>query len=71
MSRKKKIEPNIVLTIDIHGYSNIAMVVSHDDEILTINHIEKLSANNYNIRKRVIELMTTLYKQYAFDTIIF
>ena len=63
MSRKKKIEPNIVLTIDIHGYSNIAMVVSHDDEILTINHIEKLSANNYNIRKRVIELMTTLYDE--------
>lgn len=71
MSRKKKIEPNIVLTIDIHGYFNIAMVVSQNEEILAINHIEKLSQNNYNIRKRVIELMMLLYKQYAFDTIIF
>lgn len=71
MSRKKKIEPNIVLTIDIHGYSNIAMIISHNDEILSFNHIEKLSSNNYNIRKRIIELMMTLYKQYTFDTIIF
>lgn len=71
MSRKKKIEPNIILTIDIHGYSSIAMVVTHNDEILAINHIEKSSTNNYNIRKRVIDLMKLLYKQYNFDTIIF
>lgn len=71
MNRKKKIEPNIVLTIDIHGYSKIPMVVKQEDEIITFSHVEKLRSNNYNIRKRVIEMLKLLYKQYNFDTIIF
>lgn len=71
MSRKKKIEPNIVLTIDIHGYSNIAMVIRQNDDILSFAHVEKSNLNNYNIRKNVLDLLKLLYKQYNFDTIIF
>lgn len=71
MSRRKKIEPNIVLTIDIHGYSNVAMVVRQKEKILSFTHVEKLSSNYYNIRKMIIERMMLLYKEYNFDTIIF
>lgn len=70
MSRKKKIEPNIVLTIDIHGYSNIAMVVRQKEKILCFRHIEKFSSNYYNIRKKIIEIMLSLHEEYNFDTII-
>jgi len=71
MSNKKKIEPDIVLIIDIHGYSNIPMIVRQNDQILSFTHVEKSSLNHYNIRKKVKELILLLYKQYQFDTIIF
>ena len=68
--RKNKLEPNIALTIYIHGYNNIPFVVT--DSAGVIKHITDISriGTYYSIRRSVINKVTELVDLYKVDTLI-
>lgn len=69
--RKNKIEPNITITIDIHGYMNIPFIVKDKlGNILAMRNIVK-GRPAYDIRRLVINLLDELIQEFNVDTIIF
>ena len=70
MPKSTKIKPNIVLTITIHNYLNIPFIVTNSlGQILDTFNITKVGSN-YNIRKRVIDMINVIRSSYEVDTII-
>ena len=70
MPRTNKLKPNIILTINIHNYLNIPFIVTNAfGQILNMYNITKVGSN-YNIRKRVIDMISTIHSSYEIDTIV-
>lgn len=67
----KKIIVKNTITLDIHGYNNIPIIVRDKENILAYAQVEKLGRSNYSIRSEVIKLLKLLIVQYNIDTIIF
>lgn len=68
---KNKIEPSIILTLDIHAYLNIVFIVKDiSGNILSMSKISK-KFSNYKTRQDVINEIDRLISQYNIDTIIF
>ena len=67
---KEKIEPNIILSIDIHSLRNIPMCVTNSDgNILSLTFVEK-NASYHTIRMKVIDMINLLRQKHPIDTII-
>lgn len=68
--KKTKIEPNIIITLDIHGYLNIPFIVrDNEGHILKLCHVVK-DYSFYKTRKSVIEMLDNLIQEFNADTII-
>ena len=67
---KEKIEPNIILSIDVHSYRNIPMCVTNSEgNILSITFVEK-QGSYHTIRMKIIDMINILRQQFKIDTII-
>lgn len=67
---KEKIEPNIILSIDVHSQRNIPMCVTNNNgEILSLTFIEK-QGSYHTIRMKIIDMINILRQQFNIDTII-
>ena len=57
---KEKIEPNIILSIDVHSYRNIPMCVTNSEgNILSITFVEK-EGSYHSIRMKIIDMINIL-----------
>ena len=56
----KKIIVKNTITLDIHGYNNIPIIVRDRENILAYAQVEKLGRSNYSIRSEVIKLLKLL-----------
>lgn len=67
---KSRLEPNIILTIDIHSYLYITIVIKDkEDNILDLFYIQK-NKTCYNIRRDITDIIKKAISEYEVDTII-
>ena len=73
MNKKgKKIEPEVCIILDIHGYNNIPIIVRNKDtEILYMGHVMKFNKPSYIIRKEIINKLNNLITEFNPNMIIF
>ena len=67
---KSKLKPKDVLTIDVHNYGNIPLIVTNSSaQILYMTHIKK-EGSPFSIRKKVLELTRQILEKYDINIII-
>lgn len=68
---RDKIEPTVILTLSTDNLMNIPIIITNfTGMILSTTHVEKLGFSNYDIRKKIKEVIDRKIAKYGVDTIL-
>lgn len=68
---KNKIEPSMIITVDLHNYQNIPIVVTNSiGNVLDISSVNRF-LKSHIVRTKVIDIMNDYINKYSIDTILF